>query len=125
MSATVTKHGVNYEFGINDPDTKAIAESLGLQLISLNIKETPEFKAEAQNETGVTDGKVLGPTMATFEAEGFIRNKTLFKTASGQGFDYDGWWFIIEDVGDAGQNRDFRKGTFTGTANRGIPNPAD
>jgi hypothetical protein len=123
MSATISQHGIEYSFGISNSAAQDIAATLGLQLTSINISQEPEFEAEAQNETGVTDGVVLGPTMANFEAEGFIRDKTLFDAASGGAFDYDGWYFIVRAVREQGSNRDFKKGSFTGKAHRGIENP--
>jgi len=127
MSANITKHGKangTYSFGINDAETLAIAELTGLQGNTLRISGEPEFKVEAQNEEGITDGKVLGPQAKTFELEGLIVDAEKYQDAAGLGFNFDGDYYIIESVGETKGNREFRKGTFTGMANAGIPDPA-
>jgi hypothetical protein len=124
---SISKHGKAngvYTFGINDAQTLAIAALTGLQGNTLRINGEPEFEAEAQNEEGVTDGLVLGPQKKTFELEGLVVDRDLYNAAAGTGFSYDGDYYIIRNVGEAKGNREFLRGTFTGTAMAGIPDPA-
>jgi len=118
-----TQHGnQDYEFGFHSVEAAAIATAIGLKPQTLSLGYEPEFRAEAQDENGEVATVVLGPRKIAFTMNGYVVDETLLKAA--EAFEYDGRYFIIENLKIDESNTDFKKAELTGNSWLGIEAPA-
>jgi hypothetical protein len=107
------QHGnQDYIFGFDDPAVALIAAAIGLKPQSASIAIEPEFTAEAKNEDGMTDGKVVGDPKKTVTLNGFITDDELFD-GQGTAFNLNGDFYIVEGRKKDTSNTDFKKGEIT------------
>lgn len=96
-----------YVFG-----TDAVSPIAGMAVESLKIDESPEFEAEAKDQTGSVVSYVVGDAKKNFTASGFLTTATF----DIEDFTYDGLTFIIESRSITESNSDFKKCELSGVA---------
>lgn len=117
-----TQHGnQDYVFGFSSPDAATIAAAIGMKPQTLSLSYEPEFQAEAQNQDGEIEAKVVGPDKITFTMSGYVVDEELLKDAGS--FEFDGKFFIITGRKLDLSNTDFQKGELTGESYANIEAP--
>lgn len=112
----VTQYGdQRYQFGFNDPAAAAIAAAVGLQPQTLSISGEPEFTAQAQNLSGMTEAHVQGAQKFTFTMSGYVLDSELMGQ-NGATFTFKGNFFIVQSTKIDVSNTEFQKGEVSGVS---------